>query len=194
MSVTRVFTRAELDAMSLPDCWSPANAKYIGRRDGEAVAVFDEIVESGDWAITMRLIFLAPDDGKHYEIYYRRGATELQEDTDPWNDDEQVEATEVEKVPVVRAEWRPARRGMMQLGNAVVDIECVHPYPPAQGIADEATYGCWGPNFTWLKELAERHGLAHSGILAPDTGLPAMLITYLDRAEEAHAKKQEASE
>lgn len=186
---TRVFTREELDGMGLPNCWRPEWAKQMKRRDADAVAVFDEVVEHGDWEITMRLIFLAPDDGKHYEIYYKQGATEMQEDTDPWDYKNQVEASEVELMPVVRTEWRPVRSGMMQLGNCVVSTGCVRPYAPAQGIADEVAHGCWAPDFERLRQTAEELNLVHSMIYAPDTGLPAVLTDYLDRAEAAHAQK-----
>ncbi|MFE0472735.1 hypothetical protein ACFW2V_14070 [Streptomyces sp. NPDC058947] len=188
---TRVFTREELDDMRLPNCWAPEHGKYMQRREGEATSIFTEVVEAGDWEITTRMIFLAPDDGKHYEIYYKQGATELQEDTDPWADEDQVEATEVEKRPVVRAEWKPVQRGMMQLGNAVVDIDCVRPFPPAQGIADEAAHGCWEPNFQWLREKAEELGILHAVVYVPDTGLPGVLNAYLDRAETAAKQDKE---
>jgi hypothetical protein len=188
---TRVFTREELDAMGLPGCWAPQHAKYRRRREGEATWCFDEVIEHGDWEINMRMIFQAPDDNKHYEVHYKQGATELQEDTDPWDHEARVEAAEVELRPVVRAEWRPARRGMMQIGNAMVDVECVRPFPPAQGIADEVAHGCWEPNFAWLREKAEELRLLHAGIFAPDTGLPEMLVTYLDRAEAAAKKGKE---
>lgn len=191
---TRVFTREELDAMRLPNCWTPEYGKYMQRSEGEATSIFTEVVEVGDWEITERMVFLAPDDGKHYEIYYKQGATELQEDTDPWDCKNQVEATEVELRPVVRAEWRPVQRGLMQLGNAMVNIECVRPFPPAQGIADEAAHGCWEPNFAWLRAKAEELKLMHAGIFAPDTGLPDALVSYLDRAEAAamQNKKEQA--
>lgn len=186
----RTFTRAELEGMSLPRGWQSGSRRP--RREGEAEALHREHVDSGRWNNILRLIFRAPDDGKCYEIHYQEGATEYQEDTDYWFDEDAVEATEVELRPVVRAEWKPVQRGMTQIGNVMVDIECVRPFPPAQGIADEAAHGCWEPNFPWLKEKAEELGLQHAGILAPDTGLPDMLITYLDRAEEAHQEKQEA--
>lgn len=186
----RTFTRAELDAMGLPRGWPSGSSRQ--RRDGEAEAIHREFYDSRRWSNVWRLIFEAPDDGKFYEIFYEEGATEYQEGADPWGDENEVTATEVELRPVVRAEWKPVQRGMMQLGNAMVDIECVRPFPPAQGIADEATHGCWKPDFIWLKGVAEEKGLVHSGIIAPDTGLPEMLITYLTRTEEAATLGQEA--
>lgn len=186
----RIFTRAELESMCLPNCWH--SGSRLKRREGEAEAVHREHVDSGRWNNILRLIFRAPDDGKCYEIHYQEGATEYQDDTDPWFDEDTVEAVEVALTPVVRAEWKPVRRGMMQLGNAMVDIECVRPFPPAQGIADEAAHGCWEPNFPWLKEKAEELRLQHAGIIAPDTGLPDMLITYLTRAETARQQQREA--
>jgi hypothetical protein len=80
---------------------------------------------------------------------------------------------------------------MMQIGNAMVDIECIRPFPPAQGIADEAAHGCWEPNFKWLRQKAEELNLMRAGIFAPDTGLPEMLVTYLDRAEAAAKQSRE---
>lgn len=180
---TRTFTRGELDAMRLPKCWRP-EWKYE-RREGEATALHEEFWEERRWENVWRLIFRAPDDGKCYEIFYNEGATEVQEDADPWNDESSVTATEVELWPVVRSEWRPARRGVVQLGNAVVNVECVRPHPAAQGIADEAAHGCWEPNFEWLKETAGKLDLANAGIFAPDTGTLDTLIAYLDRAEAA---------
>jgi hypothetical protein len=186
---TRVFTREELDAMHLPDCWRPA--WNYERREGEATALHLEWHEEKRWSTVWRLIFKAPDDGKIYEIFYREGSTENQEDSDPWNDEDRVTATEVEARPVVRSEWRPVRRGLVQLGNALVDAECVRPFPPAQGIADEVAHGCWEPNFVWLREKAKELRLLHAGIFAPDTGLPEMLVTYLDRAEAAAKRGKE---
>lgn len=105
---TRTFSRDELDAMRLPKCWHPS--WKTERREGEAEAVLTEHIESDRWSNLMRLIFRAPDDGKCYEVYYREGATEYQEGTDPWDDDPNVTVTEVEQVQVVRTEWQKVER------------------------------------------------------------------------------------
>lgn len=108
---TRIFSRTELDSMELPTGWRPEYSKYRSRKPGDALTVLDEPVHSDRWTQTFRLIFQAPDDGKHYEVYYRTGATEHQADTDPWDDRQNVEATEVELVRVTKEAWKPVGLG-----------------------------------------------------------------------------------
>lgn len=170
--------------MRLPNCWRPEWAARVRRRDGEAVAAFEEVIEHGDCKITMRLIFQAPDDGRRYAIHYQQGATELQEDADPWNWQDAVEAEEVQRVPVVRVEWQPV----------AFDAATFRPHPAAQGIADQAAHRLWRASPTWLRGVAARLGLLDAAILAPDTERPATLVDYLDRIEGATRETGESAE
>jgi hypothetical protein len=43
-------------------------------------------------------------EGKHYRVHYSSPATEMQEE-DPWNDETEIVAYEVVKLPVVKYEW-----------------------------------------------------------------------------------------
>jgi hypothetical protein len=96
-NLTRTFTREELDAWDLPGAWADNSPEILHR----------EQVDSRRWVSVNRLIFRAPDDGKAYRLYYEQGLTESQEDTDPWNDDDEIEATAVEEQQVTVTKWVP---------------------------------------------------------------------------------------
>jgi hypothetical protein len=74
------------------------------------IILHDEPWDELRWCIVHRLIFRAPDDGKTYEVYWERPATEMQEGLDPWNDEKAVMGTHVEQVEVVDLQWRPVQR------------------------------------------------------------------------------------
>jgi hypothetical protein len=96
MALTRTFTREELDKLGLPDDLAKERV------------LLDELWENRDWVNVHRLVFRSPDDDQIYEVYYNSPPTEMQEGTDPWNDDLTVDATIVEQRTVFRLEWRPA--------------------------------------------------------------------------------------
>lgn len=101
---TRIFTRDQLDAMGVPHDLptDPAHAP-----EGAAVQLHCEQYASRRWVSAHELVFRAPDDGRAYRVTYEQGLTELQEDTDPWVYDDEIEAVEVEARQVTVTSWVP---------------------------------------------------------------------------------------
>lgn len=95
----REFTREQFDAWDFPGAWADDAPDILHR----------EQVDSLRWVSVHELVFRAPDDGKTYRVSYEEGLTEDQEDTDPWNYEEIITATEVESVEVTTAEWREVK-------------------------------------------------------------------------------------
>jgi hypothetical protein len=93
---TRIFTRDQLEAWDLPDAWADDSPEILYR----------EQVDARRWVSVHELVFRAPDDGLAYRVFYEQGLTEDQDDTDPWNGDDEIKATEVERRPVVTQQWR----------------------------------------------------------------------------------------
>jgi hypothetical protein len=93
---TRVFTRAQLEAWDLPGAWADDSPEILYR----------EQVDARRWVSVHELVFRAPDDGLAYRVFYEQGLTEDQDDTDPWNGDDEIKGTEVEQRPVVTQQWR----------------------------------------------------------------------------------------
>jgi hypothetical protein len=93
---TRIFTRDQLEAWDLPDAWADDSPEILYR----------EQVDARRWVSVHELVFRAPDDGLAYRVFYEQGLTEDQDDTDPWNGDDEIKATEVEQRPVVTRQWR----------------------------------------------------------------------------------------
>lgn len=104
MTTTRTFTTAQLEAIGVPDELPGPNSPKV---EGLAYELAREQVDRRRWVSVHRLVFRAPDDGKAWRVYFERGLTEEQEDTDPWNGNATVEATEVELVPVTVQRWQP---------------------------------------------------------------------------------------
>lgn len=106
MSETRVITRAQLEEWGLP---------YETASEGEpnpygcAVELHREQVDTRRWYSVHRLVFRAPDDKEPWAVTYRQGLTEVQEDTDPWDDAAQVTATRMESYERTITGLRPAR-------------------------------------------------------------------------------------
>lgn len=67
-------------------------------------ALEDKILENTRWSIIHEIIF--EYEGKFYRTHYSIGATECQYET-PWEYDNEVICTEVEKKPVVVEQWIP---------------------------------------------------------------------------------------
>lgn len=101
---TRTFTTELLEAIGVPDELPGPNGPEV---EGLAYELHQEQVGTRRWVSVHELVFRAPDDGKAYRVYYERGLTEKQDDTDPWNGNAMVEATEVELVPVTVQHWQP---------------------------------------------------------------------------------------
>lgn len=66
-----------------------------------------ERLEEHRWHAIFRVIFTAPDDGQTWAAEYREGLTEIQEDTDPWDDAPTVTLTQVERYEKTVTAWRP---------------------------------------------------------------------------------------
>jgi hypothetical protein len=67
----------------------------------------DEIVDHTRWSVVHNMIFSY--EGKHYETSYSRGATEMQDEQPYEYDGDEIEVLEVEKVAIVKHEWRPVK-------------------------------------------------------------------------------------
>lgn len=66
--------------------------------------ISDKISDTGRWSILHDLIFKDPADGKCYQVGYSVGATEMQDER-PWEYEDTVTATEVEKRTMLREEY-----------------------------------------------------------------------------------------
>lgn len=98
--LTRTFTREELEAIGVPDKWT-ADEGQLAKR------LHEEQLDTRRWVSVRELIFRAPDDGKAYRVTYEQGLTENQEDTDPWNGDDEIKAVEVREQQVTVTKWVP---------------------------------------------------------------------------------------
>lgn len=116
---TRTFTRAQLDALGLPD--------ECGAFEGAAEELHCEQVDTRRWESVHELVFRAPDDGRAYRVTYREPLTEMQE-SDPWNDAREVEAVEVEEYDRTVKAWRPV--GEQPADDHPADGEQPRPHPP----------------------------------------------------------------
>lgn len=67
-------------------------------------AIEDNIIDNSRWSIVHEIIF--EHDGKFYQTYYSVGATECQDES-PWEYEDEVECTEVEKKIVQVEKWVP---------------------------------------------------------------------------------------
>jgi hypothetical protein len=79
-----------------------------------------EQIDTRRWVSVHELVFRAPDDGMTYSVTYEQGLTEDQDDTNPWNYDREVKATEVEQRPVVVQQWKPVDAPASQTLNLVL--------------------------------------------------------------------------
>ncbi|MCP3817811.1 hypothetical protein NLX86_06575 [Streptomyces sp. A3M-1-3] len=93
----RHFTRDQLDAWDLPGAWADDSPEILHR----------EQVDARRWVSVHQLIFRAPDDGLTYRVHYEQGLTENQDDTDPWNYDDEIKAVEMEQREVTVTRWMP---------------------------------------------------------------------------------------
>ena len=65
-------------------------------------AILDEIIEVSRWNVSHRIVFSY--QGKFYQTYYSKGATEMQSES-PWEYDDEVECDEVELKEVTVKKW-----------------------------------------------------------------------------------------
>ncbi|MGW3166954.1 hypothetical protein ACWC9Q_29670 [Streptomyces sp. NPDC001142] len=108
---TRIFTRAQLDTMGLPNDivtadYAAEHPEWVTAHPGAAIELHREQTESRRWESVNDLVFRAPDDGRAWRVEYRAPLTEMQ-DSDPWDYAREVEAVEVEQRPTTVMEWRP---------------------------------------------------------------------------------------
>lgn len=66
----------------------------------------DTIVETTRWSIIHEIVF--EHEGKFYSAVYSVGATEIQDES-PWEYEDEVECTEVEKKLVQVEQWFPVQ-------------------------------------------------------------------------------------
>ncbi|MEU9259012.1 hypothetical protein AB0D68_11065 [Streptomyces sp. NPDC048212] len=96
----RTFTREDLEEIGVPfEC---------GDYEGAAEELYRELYDTTRWAHVYEFVFRSPYDGKAYRVYYRTGATEMQ-DQDIWNWEDSIKAVEVEEVQVMTTEWKPVK-------------------------------------------------------------------------------------
>jgi len=91
----RIFTREQFEEWDLPGAWADDSPEILHR----------EQIDARRWVSVHILVFRAPDDGKAYQVTYVEGLTEVQEDTDPWGDYDEIEGVEVEAQQVTVTEW-----------------------------------------------------------------------------------------
>lgn len=100
--------------------------------DNSELVVSDEIVDHGRWSILHSMIFKDPADNKYYEIGYRTGATELQDER-PWEYEDTVTATEVEKRTLLQEVYvdvdDTTKRDISDYLNHAADVLCEVTYP-----------------------------------------------------------------
>lgn len=65
-------------------------------------AIQEKIIDTSRWSNEYEIIF--EHDGKYYRTYYSSGATEMQDES-PWENEEEVECTEVEEKIVETLKW-----------------------------------------------------------------------------------------
>ncbi|MFB7858983.1 hypothetical protein [Rhodococcus qingshengii] len=105
----RIFTRDELDQMGVPDDMGTES----DHRPGQAIFVHKAWSEDSRWGSKFDLTFRAPDDGLFWQVVVEEGATEDQEDIDPFDYATEIEGQEVEQVIelVVKDSWVPVEPG-----------------------------------------------------------------------------------
>ncbi|ODA69257.1 hypothetical protein [Streptomyces sp. AVP053U2] len=118
----RTFTRAQLEALGLPD--ETVTADRAAEYPELTVELHREYIESRRWESVHELVFRAPDDGKAYRVTYRESLTEMQ-DSDPWNYEDTVKAVEVEQRPVTVMQWQPADEQTQAADVQLVDRAAV---------------------------------------------------------------------
>jgi hypothetical protein len=72
---------------------------------GEAIE--DRVIDTRRWSVDHEIIWKHPD-GRFFRCWYSVGATECQDEF-PWQSDDSVECTQVEKKQVTREEWVPVQ-------------------------------------------------------------------------------------
>lgn len=76
--------------------------EFMDENDYPYSLIAQEYVDSHRWYDVFTGVF--EFEGKHYQVAYLTPSTEMQEE-DPWDNDEEIVATQVVLLPVVRKEW-----------------------------------------------------------------------------------------
>lgn len=69
--------------------------------------LLERIIDLGRWEAEYEMVF--EHEGKYYMTTYTKGATEMQFDSQPWEDMDEVCCTEVEKKVVSVEKWVPVK-------------------------------------------------------------------------------------
>ena len=104
-----------------------------------------------------------------------------------------LESPAPQPAPQPVREEAPAQDYMVRVGNAVVRRDAFQPHPDGQEFADQAAAAENVAAVESLRNTAEAQGIGNSGILAPDSGEPDVLSSYLVRREEALSEPKTAS-
>lgn len=75
----------------------------IGELNLPSSAIKDRITDTSRWSEHHEIIFA--HDGKFYRAYYSQGLTEMQDES-PWQNEEEIECTEVELVEKLVKTWQ----------------------------------------------------------------------------------------
>lgn len=81
--------------------------------------------------------------------------------------------------PVMGPDGQPLK-GLVFFGKALMDVECYRSVPREQELAVRAITGHIAPDDA--RQMARSEDLEHSGVIFPETGLPAMLCYVLEQA------------
>jgi len=76
----------------------------INELDLPCEAIIDEVTTNNRWSIFHLIVF--EYEGKFYKTHYSVGATEMQYES-PWDDEDEIECTEVEEKEVIVKKWIP---------------------------------------------------------------------------------------
>lgn len=93
----RTFTKDELEELGLPYTCHDVEIYDQGRWDTWKTGIFEH-------------------DGKSWQVHWSEGSTEMQ-DTQPWEYEDEIEATEVIKVPRIVSQWIPTDKAGEDTGS-----------------------------------------------------------------------------
>lgn len=105
---TRTITREQLEDWGLP---YDLPTEQMAIPPGYGTELHREQTETRRWYSINLLVFRAPDDGQPWGVTYLQGLTEVQEDTDPWDDKPEVTAYRMEQYEKTVTAWRKAEAG-----------------------------------------------------------------------------------
>lgn len=78
----------------------------IVRENTDEFDVIEEtIIDTSRWAIHHEMVFQSRETGKYYRTYFRRGATEMQEEQPFEYENGMIQCEEVVKQAVIKQEW-----------------------------------------------------------------------------------------